>query len=586
MNRIVKNKPKEISCQICKHNFSSYAFASHLKFTHSMSSDDYEKDYGVFRKVKPNRRKSKKIVCQICNKTYTTVGLFGHLRDTHNKTIDDYVKKFGEFRVNVLKKKEENTEPCIICNDEKLHTAKGLGHHIKNAHKITKLNYVIKYILNDEIPKCKCGCGQEIDIKTYKPYIVTEYLTGHNSKGENNPNYGNTVSLSTREKMKLRAQYRMEEFKRKGVTAPMHSQEAIEKRASMQTDKFMERITKEYDVTILERESGSWGVYYKVQCNKCLTDFEQYHYSYFTCPKCNKRSRSQAENDIIQVLLEKNPNLLVNHNCRSILNNMELDIYFPNEKVAIEYDGLYWHGESQGKEKTYHLNKTQECEKLGIHLLHIFEDEWLNYRDVVLDKIFLKLNIFDGIKISARECSIKELSFKESSEFLNLHHLQGSDVAKNRFGLIYKDELVSVMTFSSPNISRGSKIHKKGTFELSRFAVKQGVSCRGGAGKLFSHFIKNYDPQHIISFADRRWSHQDNILYETLGFDFIHETSPSYWYFKSQLKRWHRFNFTKKKTVELGGDPTSTEWENMQKMGYDRIWDCGSLKYCWNSSNS
>ena len=42
----------------------------------------------------------------------------------------------------------------------------------------------------------------------------------------------------------------------------------------------------------------------------------------------------------------------------------------------------------------------------------------------------------------------------------------------------------------------------------------------------------------------------------------------------------HRSNFTKGIILsKYGGDPDKTEWENMQDMGYDRIWDCGSA--CW-----
>jgi len=31
-------------------------------------------------------------------------------------------------------------------------------------------------------------------------------------------------------------------------------------------------------------------------------------------------------------------------------------------------------------------------------------------------------------------------------------------------------------------------------------------------------------------------------------------------------------------------NPKLTEWKNMQLNGYDRIWDCGNLKYEWNKN--
>lgn len=43
--------------------------------------------------------------------------------------------------------------------------------------------------------------------------------------------------------------------------------------------------------------------------------------------------------------------------------------------------------------------------------------------------------------------------------------------------------------------------------------------------------------------------------------------------------REHRYNFTKSRLVEAGASDESTEWEIMQNLGYDRIWDCGHQKY-------
>ena len=52
----------------------------------------------------------------------------------------------------------------------------------------------------------------------------------------------------------------------------------------------------------------------------------------------------------------------------------------PDYKMVIEFDCLYWHSDNQ-KDKNYHLNKTINCEKENIQLLHIFEDEWIYKKD-------------------------------------------------------------------------------------------------------------------------------------------------------------------------------------------------------------
>lgn len=60
---------------------------------------------------------------------------------------------------------------------------------------------------------------------------------------------------------------------------------------------------------------------------------------------------------------------------RKIVPGYELDIFIPNLNIAIEYNGVYWHSDKK-IDKEYHITKTTECEKHGISLIHIFEDEW------------------------------------------------------------------------------------------------------------------------------------------------------------------------------------------------------------------
>jgi hypothetical protein len=64
---------------------------------------------------------------------------------------------------------------------------------------------------------------------------------------------------------------------------------------------------------------------------------------------------------------------------------------------------------------------------------------------------------------------------------------------------------------------------------------------------------------------------------------FLGLSNPNYWYFKpsSQLKRHHRFNFRKAKLISEGFGSNKTEWQIMQERGFDRIWDCGNMKFIY-----
>lgn len=322
---------------------------------------------------------------------------------------------------------------------------------------------------------------------------------------------------------------------------------------------------------------------YSFICLQCNTEFEStlQNGTIPRCYTCNPRQyhrTSSAQKEIYEIVKEYYP--LATLNDRSVLiNNLELDIYIPEIRVAIEYNGLYWHSEvGGGKSRDYHINKTEECNKLGIRLIQVFEDEWVNSRQLTINKIKHILHISNGERIYARQCIIKEVSSKEKSLFLNTYHIQGDDRSSIKLGAYFNSRLVALMTFGSLRKSLGSKA-KVDEYELYRFCtIDQPVV--GIASKLQKHFIKNYNPTKIISYADRRWSLGN--LYNNIGYKLVGYTPPNYWYLKND-RRYHRYNFRKNtlsKKLEHY-NPQLTEWQNMQYNKYDRIWDCGSIKFEW-----
>ncbi len=265
--------------------------------------------------------------------------------------------------------------------------------------------------------------------------------------------------------------------------------------------------------------------------------------------------------------------------------NRELDVFIPEKNVAIEFNGIYWHSENGGGEcgRNYHLKKTEECEDKNIQLIHVFENEWEEKKEIVKERLKYILGEYDGKRVYGRDTEVKEIEAKRKNEFLSEHHLQGEDRSNVKLGLFYKGSLVSVMTFSERRVSLGGN-PEDNSWELSRFCMS--CSVVGGASKLFSHFVENQNPEKVVTYADRRWSSlARGTFYEKTGFDFDGFVRPSYFYFeendKTNLK--HRFSFRKNVLGEKlkDFDPDLTEWENMKMNGFDRIWDCGKLRYVW-----
>ena len=186
---------------------------------------------------------------------------------------------------------------------------------------------------------------------------------------------------------------------------------------------------------------------------------------------------------------------------RKILNGKEFDILIPSLKIAFEIDGLRWHNEIT-KDNNYHLRKTEQCKDCGISLYHIFEDEWEFKSDIVESRIRNILNCTQN-KIFARKCQIKTVDKPIAMRFLDDNHLQGKCGSIINYGLYYNNELVSLMTFGKQRKNMGRK-DDGNTYELIRFCNKLNTNVVGGASKLFKHFIKEFNPSSVISYADRR----------------------------------------------------------------------------------
>lgn len=304
-------------------------------------------------------------------------------------------------------------------------------------------------------------------------------------------------------------------------------------------------------------------------CLSCSTKFTCAPYdgnrgaenSLLKCPKCYPSHVSNPQRKITEFLETLGVRFTVND--RSTIKPLELDIVVPEKMLAIEINGLYFHGENSGKTRLYHLTKTKRAAEKGFQLIHLTDYEVVNRQAAVETMLQSKLGLLP--RIYARDTQVEEIDRAEADDFLEKYHLQGACRAGVRLGLRHRGELVAVMTFGRPRFNR------RFTWELLRFCSSKTVV--GGASKLIANFRKDRSGS-IISYADRRWSTGE--MYKKIGFSFIGETSPSYWYFNQQGELHHRSKFQRHL---LNDQSNQSEKEIMQARGWDRIWDCGTLRY-------
>jgi len=319
---------------------------------------------------------------------------------------------------------------------------------------------------------------------------------------------------------------------------------------------------------------------YIFKCNRCGT-IKSYSIDdgkYPICPSCDKNNTSTFQSEIyeyIKSIVDITTDIKIND--RQILSPKELDIVIPSINIAFECDSILWHSELFGhKNKIYHLNKTSGCISRGYRLIHIWDNEWRMKKNIVKSVISSMLNKPSNT-IFGRKCNVREISSRICVDFLKENHLQGADHSSIKLGLFDEfNNLMSVMTFLK------SRFDKKIQYEMGRFCNKLGYQIHGGASKLFSYFLKKYNPTSIVSYSDRRYF--DGKVYMKLGFNFMGNTSPNGYYIIDNYQTTQNRICWQKHKLKMklkSFDPALSEWENMKVNGYDRIWDCGNGKWIW-----
>lgn len=307
-------------------------------------------------------------------------------------------------------------------------------------------------------------------------------------------------------------------------------------------------------------------------CNDLFTISKQLYYlrtknNNICCTNCNKTSSkntSYLEKDVLTYIKEiYKSNIIENYK-----DKYEIDIYLPDINLGIEFNGLWYHSENY-KSKTYHQDKTLYFKNKNINILHIWEDDWKYKNDIIKSIILNKIG--KSYKIYARKCEIKEINDNKLIKlFLDNNHLQGYLSSSSiKIGLFYNYELVSLMTF-------GKSRDKSNNMELLRFCNKLNFSIIGGFSKLLNYYIKNYNFNKLITYADI--SHSNGNVYLKNNFILDKVTDVGYYWCKNGLK-FNRFSFRKNKLIKNGNDPNKSENEIMYELGYYKLYNCGNYKF-------
>lgn len=272
---------------------------------------------------------------------------------------------------------------------------------------------------------------------------------------------------------------------------------------------------------------------------------------------------SSPEEEIVRFIRD-DLGLEVITNSRTIIKPYELDIYIPSHKVAIEFNGTYWHCDKHTRmDPNYHQMKTKMCNDIGITLIHIYEHKY--HDNISKYRSIIKAKLKQNSRIYARKCVIKLVTQSEEKDFLDAYHLQNYIPSSTCVGLYYGGELVTLCSFGK------SRYDKNFDIELLRNCSKSGITVVGGLSKIIKFYKQQINNTDIVCYSDA------SISYNKGG----KLTKPSYVWVRYGYQILSRYQTMKHKLPKLLGDSYNCELSedaNMRNNNYSKLYDSGNYK--------
>ena len=314
-------------------------------------------------------------------------------------------------------------------------------------------------------------------------------------------------------------------------------------------------------------------------------------------PKTTKRSQMRLT-EMVQALV---PNSTILSDDHTILpSGKELDIVAPDHHLAIEFNDIFSHSEEaivtvhrRPRPHSYHADKTRETREQGYQLVHVWEDDWLHRREIVLRALTHRLHAVDRLpdvlpdinplacqRLYARNLTAKRVHGGVARRFWQDNHLQGPVHCTLNVGLYDQDGVLRAL-LGVGRKNHGSRVSlPDGTWDIQRYATLGVIT--GGFTKLLAYAETLIPVKTWTSWSDNDIS--DGGMYQAAGFTVDKRQAPSYSYVgrRTKWERVHRSTYTKQRFIsdpDLVYQPGQTEHEAALANRLYRIYDAGQTRW-------
>lgn len=281
------------------------------------------------------------------------------------------------------------------------------------------------------------------------------------------------------------------------------------------------------------------------------------------CFNCHPQE-SMGQLEVLNFVKSLAPDAISND--RSVIAPMELDVWIPSRRLAIEYNGLYWHSDVVIGDDAHHERKRLTASQASVSLLTIYEDEWRDRRSIVEGMIRHRLHASREV-YDARKLELRELSVAERREFFLSSHLEGDTRATGAFGLVSgSGRVLAALSLRRP-FHRRYADH----LEVARSACLPDHVVRGWLGRLTKaakEFARQKGKVGLITYVDSRVGHGG--AYKKAGWEVLKgSTGPRFWW-TDFVNRFNRFACKADKSRGM------TQAQVSEEMGLVKIWGCSN----------
>ena len=234
------------------------------------------------------------------------------------------------------------------------------------------------------------------------------------------------------------------------------------------------------------------------------------------CPICNQeRQVSFPEKALLYYIKKEYKNVIGNFRA-PWLHNYELDIFIPEYKIGIEYDGVYGHSTKTGIERDKRKNKI--CSDNNIILIRIREPDCLSLQSTSIDYLISKEESID-----ATIFNVLQLLHRETKKTLELTHedIDTKNDSGDIYSLIEYSEKEKSIKKYAPNIAQIWHPVKNGNLtpdQVSIMSAKK-VWWLGKCGHEWQSIVSNEIKRGLCPYCTGK-----RIL---LGFNDLVTTNPA-----------------------------------------------------------